>query len=62
VLKNSIFIKQGTIVKEKMEKEEDIKIKHNPEVVAGFFSKITFWYLQPLLKLGYQRPLELVIN
>jgi hypothetical protein len=49
-------------VKEKMEKEEDIKIKHNPEVVAGFFSKITFWYLQPLLKLGYQRPLELVIN
>ena len=38
------------------------KMKHNPESSAGFLSKITFWYLQPLLKLGFQRPLEMVIN
>jgi hypothetical protein len=32
----------------------------NPEAGAGFFSRLTFWYIQDLLKLGYQRPVQMV--
>ncbi|VAI82710.1 unnamed protein product [Triticum turgidum subsp. durum] len=29
-----------------------------PFTKAGFFSKISFWWLNPLLKVGYKKPLE----
>eukprot|EP00026_Physarum_polycephalum_P000785 Phypoly_transcript_00786.p1 GENE.Phypoly_transcript_00786~~Phypoly_transcript_00786.p1 ORF type:complete len:1319 (+),score=220.66 Phypoly_transcript_00786:74-4030(+) len=39
--------------------DNDTVFKNNPENSAGFLSRITFWYVQPLLKLGYQRPLTM---
>ncbi len=33
----------------------------NPEESASFLEYITFWYLNPLLNTGFQRPLEMVL-
>ncbi|KAK7893416.1 hypothetical protein WMY93_022568 [Mugilogobius chulae] len=34
------------------------KGKTNPAATANFFSKIFFWWLNPLFSIGYKRPLE----
>ena len=36
-----------------------IKQKKNPRDNAGFFSIVFFWWMNPLLALGYSRDLEL---
>ncbi|KAF7102140.1 hypothetical protein CFC21_103324 [Triticum aestivum] len=36
----------------------DSESQVTPFCKAGFFSKISFWWLNPLLKMGYKKPLE----
>ena len=36
-----------------------IEQKKNPRDGAGFFSTVFFWWMNPLLALGYSRDLEL---
>ena len=36
-----------------------IEQKKNPRDEAGFFSIVFFWWMNPLLALGYSRDLEL---
>ena len=43
--------------RERMRIEEE-KRARNPEESANIFSRLTFWWIDPLLLLGYQRVLE----
>ncbi|VAI82692.1 unnamed protein product [Triticum turgidum subsp. durum] len=36
----------------------DFETQVTPFAKAGFFSKISFWWLNPLMKMGYEKPLE----
>ncbi|WOL02147.1 ABC transporter C family member 10 [Canna indica] len=48
---------------EPLKSESNIKEENSDEYVtpfvnAGFFSRMSFWWLNPLMKKGYQKPLE----
>ncbi|XP_048548789.1 ABC transporter C family member 10-like [Triticum urartu] len=40
------------------EEEADSESQVTPFAKAGFFSKMSFWWLNPLIKVGYKKPLE----